>query len=231
MSALARSRAIAAKASSYIAGSLYRHGMELQGKCLRCHLGFFPFPLFAGLPRVGQDCNPGDPGMVSLSISTRLPANSEAMLVTPVTLPPGRARLATMPAQRDHAMPINDWDIFDDFGSVGCAGPIENDITLRRTNSAARSGKRSNLPSAYRFSVMMFLPSTYPALRSVCSSASIWGAGTFARMPIRRIFPACWASTGTLSAKSKANKPEIRSRRSEIGFTTVANSAQRKRSV
>jgi hypothetical protein len=48
---------------------------------------------------------------------------------------------------------------------------------------------------------------------------------------IRGTFFGCCAAAGKLSEKSRAHKPEIRSRRSEIGFTTVANSTQRKRSV
>src|SRR5688572_4851539 len=51
---------------------------------------------------------------------------------------------------------------------------------------------------------MMFWPSTYPASRSPCRSASIWGLATFARMPSREIFPGCCASATEQSAKSKA---------------------------
>ena len=49
--------------------------------------------------------------MVSFSISSRLPANTAEMLVNPVTLPPGRARLSTNPdATGSHTARKNDRD-------------------------------------------------------------------------------------------------------------------------
>ena len=44
--------------------------------------------------------------MVSLSNSSRLPANTDAMLVNPVMFPPGRARLSTSPSATGSKPPI-----------------------------------------------------------------------------------------------------------------------------
>jgi hypothetical protein len=80
--------------------------------------------------------------------------------------------------------------------------------TLRRTSSAARSGSRSSFPSAYRYSMRMFFPSTYPSSRSHWRNASTRAerkdATDPSRIPIRGILAVCCAWAEELSAKSKA---------------------------
>src|SRR5262250_855405 len=77
------------------------------------------------------------------------------------------------------------------------------------TSSVASAGRRSGFPSAYRHSMTIFFPSTYPSSRRPCRNASMRAeiaAGELAlRNPIRGIFfEACCASAETQSAKSRA---------------------------
>jgi hypothetical protein len=44
--------------------------------------------------------------------------------------------------------------------------------TLRRTRSAASSGRRSDFPSANRYPMVIFYPSIHPSLVSSCRNAS-----------------------------------------------------------
>ena len=50
--------------------------------------------------------------------------------------------------------------------------PVTMTSTLRRTSSAASAGRRSSFPSAYRYSMTMFFPSTYPSSRRPWRNAS-----------------------------------------------------------
>ena len=77
--------------------------------------------------------------------------------------PPGRARLATSPA------PTGSDGAHDDrdrgrrlLGSQSArrAPAVTMTSTFSRTSSAARAGSRSGLPSAYRYSITTFWPST-----------------------------------------------------------------------
>src|SRR5262245_6796287 len=79
--------------------------------------------------------------------------------------------------------------------------------TLRRTRSAASSFTRSSpLPSANRYSMVMFFPSIQPSLVSSCRNASTRTALPEAllgsRKPMRKIFPGCCASAEPQSVKS-----------------------------
>ena len=99
-------------------------------------------------------------GNVSLSSSSRLPAKSEEIAVSLVIFPPGRARLAINP------LPTGSRTLVITIGIVLVAcwaarvtpfPPAATIIsTLRRANSAARSGNRSIFPSANRYSMAMF---------------------------------------------------------------------------
>src|SRR5262249_10637494 len=137
--------------------------------------------------------------MVSLSNSSRLPANTAEILVTPVMFPPGRARLSTSPAATGSA------EITKTMGIVLVAFlaarapdnvPVRITSTSRRTSSSARVGSRSSLLSAYRDSKAMFLPSTYPSSRISRRNDSIPVADPepVTIQPILDIFFGCWAS-------------------------------------
>src|SRR5262245_46486302 len=90
-------------------------------------------------------------------------------------------------------------------------GPAETiTSTLRRTSSAASAGRRSGFPSAYRHSMTMLFPSTYPRSRRPCRNASLRAGlvvGKLAtRYPIRGTFVGCCAAADAQSARSMAQR-------------------------
>jgi hypothetical protein len=85
----------------------------------------------------------------SLSISSLFVFNSGDKLEKPVTLPPGRARLATKPAPTGSPMFVITTGMVVVALLTANAGDVAETMirsTLRRTKSAARLGKRSNFP-------------------------------------------------------------------------------------
>jgi hypothetical protein len=93
------------------------------------------------------------------------------------------------------------------LGSTGCWRTTrDDDVTLRRTSSAASAGRRSGLPSAERHSMIMFFPSTYPSSRRPRRNASMRATlaeGALAlRYPIRGTVPACSASPVSDAART-----------------------------
>src|SRR2546422_2250073 len=140
-------------------------------------------------------------GNVSLSSSSRLPAKSSVSAASPVMFAPGRAKLAINP------LPTGSVTLVMTMGIVLVAcwvalavpyPPAETMIsTLSRTSSAASAGRRSRFPSAYRYSMTMFFPSTYPRSRNPCRNASVRvdiAAGELVlRYPIRGTFFGCCA--------------------------------------
>src|SRR5215831_10190046 len=156
-------------------------------------------------------------GTASLSTSSLFVFSSGAKLDSPLTLPPGRARLATKPA------PTGSGKLVITMGMVLLApfatngvGPPEATIrsTLRRTRSAASSGSRSSFCSANRYSMVMFFPSIHPSLLSSCRNASKLTAPpeavVFSRKPMRGTFPVCCASASeTFAKKSVASSQRM----------------------
>ena len=104
-----------------------------------------------------------------------------------MTLPPGRARLATNPK------PTGSPDTAKTIGICGATRFITmeslvDDVTIRstlsRTNSAAISSSRSGRPAAQRDSIVIVWPSIQPSSRSRCKSAPVVDvARTFAVDP------------------------------------------------
>src|SRR5215472_17101407 len=85
--------------------------------------------------------------------------------VTPVTLPPGRFRLATSPSLTGSVPSVNTIGIvavaaLAASAATGVTVPIT--ATCRRTSSAANAGSRSYWPWALRYSIATLLPSTKP---------------------------------------------------------------------
>jgi hypothetical protein len=72
----------------------------------------------------------------------------------------------------------------------------------------------------------MFFPSTYPSWRKPSRKAlrrsEFTAVEAVIKNPIRGSAAGCCASAEPQRAKSKAHEPEIRSRRSDIGFGTEA---------
>ena len=86
-------------------------------------------------------------GTASLSTSSLLVFSSGDKLEIPVTLPPGRARLATKPAPTGSpAFVITMGMVVVALLAANAAGVAVTTIrsTLRRTKSAASSGRRSS---------------------------------------------------------------------------------------
>ena len=105
-------------------------------------------------------------GTASLSISSLLVFSSTAKPDSPVTLPPGRARLVTKPAPTGStAFVITMGMVLVAPFAANPAGPpvIMIKSTLRRTKSAASSGRRSGFPSANRCSMVIFFPQSIQA--------------------------------------------------------------------
>src|SRR5438094_329825 len=90
------------------------------------------------------------------------PGNSSFWVANPVAFPPGRARLATRPSLTGSVM----IGMTIGIAVVACLAATAAWLlatmtsTLRRTKSAARPGRRSSLPSAHRYSMLTFRPST-----------------------------------------------------------------------
>ena len=83
------------------------------------------------------------------------------MEVSPVTFPPGRARLATMrclTASAESAMTMGIVLVAFFARRAPCPVLVTMTSTLRRTSSAASSASLSMSPSADRYSMAMFLP-------------------------------------------------------------------------
>ena len=78
----------------------------------------------------------------ALSNSSRLPANTSTMLVSPVMFPPGRAKLATnlIPTRIDNM----GYGEVASLAGVGVGPPVMMTFTLRRTSSAASGGRLSS---------------------------------------------------------------------------------------
>ena len=85
-------------------------------------------------------------GTASLRISSLFVISSVAKLDNPVTLPPGRARLAAKPAPTGSAAFVITMGmvVVAPFAANACGSPVVTiKSTLRRTRSAASSGRRS----------------------------------------------------------------------------------------
>ena len=138
----------------------------------------------------------GRVGTISFRSSSRFPLIAGERVDNPVTFPPGRARLVTNP------WPTGSTAATMTMGIVLVASlaarvappppPVTMTSTFNRTNSAERAERRSSFPSACRYSMTMFFPSTYPSSRRPWRNASIRAAlvegKAPSRYPIREIF-------------------------------------------
>ena len=138
------------------------------------------------------------PGTTSRKSSIRLAARSVDWFDRPVTLPPGRARLATRPVPTGSPADANTIGITDVtcFAAMTFAVPaVTMTSTFRRTNSAAISAARSVRPSAQRYSIARVRPSIQPSSPSRCTRAAVHGRATEAvvgpRTPMVGSFATC----------------------------------------
>jgi len=98
-------------------------------------------------------------GINALSSSRRLPMTCQDIRLNPVTLPPGRARLSTIPLAIGSELP----PMTIGMVPVVCLAAMDARVadatitsTLRSTNSAARAGRRSSSVPAKRYSMLTF---------------------------------------------------------------------------
>ena len=166
-------------------------------------------------------------GAISLSSSSRFPVSSGFIWDSPVILPPGRAKLATIPvATGSPAAAITIGIPLAAFfaARVSLVTAVTIMSTLSRTRSAMSPGRRSFLPSANRYSMAIFFPSTHPSSRSPrrkawCQSAVSAGEKG-ERSPIREIFAACWArvASGHATESLSQQRTLMKSRPSSVAL-------------
>ena len=154
-----------------------------------------------GLVEVRRTATRESLGTISFKRSSCLPLISGARLDNPVMFPPGRARLATNPLPTgsvSNDMTMGIVEVASLAARVTVGPVVTMTSTLRRTSSAASVGRRSGFSSACRYSMTMFLPSSYPSSRRPCRNASVRAATAEGevvfRYPIRGIFVGCCAS-------------------------------------
>ena len=158
------------------------------------------------------------PGRTSRNSSSRLPGRSVCWFDRPVTLPPGRARLATrpVPTGSPSTKTIGMTDVAC-FAATAALPPATMTSTLSRTNSAAISAKRSLRPSAQRYSIARLRPSIQPSSRSRCTKAAVHGpqaeAVVVPRNPMVGSFPACCARAASGHAAAAPPSSVMNSRR------------------
>ena len=140
----------------------------------------------------------------SLSISSLLVFSSTAKLDSPVTLPPGRARLATKPdptGSPAFAITMGMVVVALLAALAGGSPVVTIKSTLRRTRSAASSGSRSAFSSENRYSMAIFFPLIHPSLLSSCRNAS-----TRTALPEAVLYPGNLCGGFSLTAAPRRKK-------------------------
>src|SRR5262249_8498137 len=148
----------------------------------------------------------------------RWPKRSGEKAKKPVTLPPGRARLTAMPVASGSPIAPATTGITEVacFAAMVAGVPqVTMTLTLRWTNSAAISAKRSSCPSAHRYSMTMLRPSIQPSSRSRCTRAAIhWLSAERVLAPKNPIvFAGCCARAASGHAAAAQPIAAINSRR------------------
>ncbi len=113
-------------------------------------------------------------GTISCNRSMRLLARSLGCTVSPVTLPPGCARLLARPVATGSLKAANTIGMLD-VALLAMFTPLAEltmTSTLRWTNSAANSAMRSLSPAAQRYSIAMLRPSVQPSSDSRLANAA-----------------------------------------------------------
>src|SRR6516162_5250552 len=174
-------------------------------------------------------------GTTSRKISIRLPASSSDRTDMPVTLPPGRARLATMPLATGSptlAKTIGMSDVAC-FAARTCGVPeVTMTSTLSRTNSAAIWAKRSARPSDQRYSIVIVRPSIHPSSRSRCTKAATHSLAAervlWPKKPMVGSFAGCCARAASGQAAADPAIALMKSRR-RIALPEAGTTPRRKR--
>ena len=152
-------------------------------------------------------------GAASWSSCTYLPPTPEALKVSPVMLPPGRARLVTSPAATRSGATMVTMGIVvvaRRAAAISRVPVTTMTFTCRSTSSAANSVTRGSFPAAKRRSITMFWPSTYPSARRPPRNAVHCGPGRAGsvpidRRPMRGVLAGAWASAATATHSRTAS--------------------------
>jgi len=164
------------------------------------------------------------PGTASFNSSTCLPANSVPTKLSPVTFPPGLAKLVTRPAATGSPGTVTTMGTV----VVACFAASAVSVlattmtsTLRRTNSSATARAASFRGSVYRRSMTMFWCSTHPCSRKLATNASHHGSvseeiGRVENKAILRPVPAGCASEAVGAASILRPRPPRNARRSIV---------------
>jgi len=166
------------------------------------------------------------PGTSSRKRSSRLPIRSVERIDRPVTLPPGRARLATRPVSTGSPAAPNTIGIavVARFNAMTVAVPdVTMTSTLSWTNSAAISAIRSGRPAAERYSIAIVLPSIQPSLCSCCRKAAARALSAegvlWYKKPMVRSFAGCCARAVSGHAAAADERDEV------AAFHSITSSA------
>jgi hypothetical protein len=104
----------------------------------------------SGLVELTSTAMRSAPGSSSCRTASRFAVNSVFMLLMPVTLPPGRLRLATRPIWTGQVRPVKTIGIVDVAALAATAAGVLDAATMtatrRRTRSAASCRSRANSP-------------------------------------------------------------------------------------
>ena len=92
-----------------------------------------------------------------------------------MTLPPGRARLAMSPSPTGSptlTMTMGIVPVAFLAATAGGVAACNDDVHLEPDQLGREVGQPVDLPSAHRYSMTMFWPSTHPSSRRPCRNAS-----------------------------------------------------------
>ena len=158
-----------------------------------------------------EDACFGDQLAQQLKLLRREPVDQEAHAGD---VAPGRARLETIPSLTGSPPIANTIGIVGGSGYSprrrGCAAVATMTFTGRRTNSPVRLGRRSERPSAKRYSIATFCPSTKPILQARRKAATmcVESPATCRQIPIPRAGrpPRLAASDGTETRRATGTR-------------------------
>ena len=162
------------------------------------------------------------PGAIPLSNSNHLPPNVSSTLVNPVTLPPGRDRLATKPSPTGSETTTNVIGIVRvSLKSAAVTGVVRARITsgCSSTSSFAKVRIWPTSPAAHRYSNCTLPPAVHPSCWSpsrnavtwACASASLSANGI--STPMRRMRSGCCARAASGHAAAAPPRSVMNSRR------------------
>jgi len=140
------------------------HGFDLLPQRASRLLDVSPLSLGFRLAGLSSAATLDAAGTSSRKRLSRLAFNAAVYTLTPVTLPPGRLKLATKPIWTTSPLPMKTMGIIPvpalAASTAGVPPLATMTATRRRTRSSARVVKRSYQPSAQRYSIATLRPST-----------------------------------------------------------------------